>query len=367
MLSFCSCTITGVVIAFLGGACQDKSATLTAEYRSLTEAVYASGTVQPVDEYQVFAPAGGILRERLVDEGEAVDSGQVLFTITREAQDLQLARAARQLAAARRNASTNSAVRAELRLTLASARQQYLNDSVNYQRYHNLRAQNVSTPAALDNARLQYVASHNRYRAAERTLTQRTDELQDQLTEARIAYELAAQAQGDALIKSRVGGKVYHIEPEAGEMISLNQPLARVGNDSSLILRLAVNERDIARVAEGQIVRFTTDVLADTVLSAQVSRIYPFLNQADRSFTVEATVAATGLPLYAGSTVEANIIIRKKDRALVLPKNVLAGQDSVWIEQDGERRKVRITTGLATMEAVEVVSGLDGSTQVIIP
>jgi multidrug efflux pump subunit AcrA (membrane-fusion protein) len=150
-------------------------------------------------------------------------------------------------------------------------------------------------------------------------------------------------------------------------MVSLNQPLARVGDNERLLLRLAVDERDIARISEDQTVLFTTDLLPDTILSAQVSRIHPFLNQADRSFTVEARVAPTELSLYPGSTVEANIIIRQADRALVIPKTVLLGQDSVWVVRDGERQRVRITTGVDNMEAVEVVAGLDETTQVIVP
>jgi multidrug efflux pump subunit AcrA (membrane-fusion protein) len=132
-------------------------------------------------------------------------------------------------------------------------------------------------------------------------------------------------------------------------------------------LQLAVDERDMARVADGQRVRFTTDLLTDTVLAAEVSGIHPFLNQVDRSFTVEATVVPADLPLYPGSTVEANIIIRQKDRALVLPKTALVGDDSAWVVRNGERRRIKIATGVANMEVVEVVSGLDESTEVIGP
>lgn len=367
MLSVNSRIILAVAITCWGAACQNGPTTITPEYRSLTEAVYASGVVRPADEYQVFAPVGGIVRDRLVNEGEGVNAGQVLFAIVDEMQDLQLASATQRLAAARRNASPQSAVLAELRLSVESAHQQYLNDSTHYQRYQRLREQNVSTPVALDQARLQYVASRHQYLAAQRMLAQRSDELQDQLTEARIAYEQAARARGDALVESRISGTVYNIGPEAGEMITANQPLARIGNDSSLSLRLAVDERDIARVAEGQLIRFTTDVLPDTVLAAHVSCIHPFLDQTDRSFTVEAKVAPVNLPLYPGSTVEANIIIRQKERALVVPKTVLASADSVWVVRDGERQRIKIDTGVDNMEAVEVVAGLDETSEVIVP
>ncbi len=347
--------------------CGSPNDTIQPDYKSLTEAVYASGTIQPANEYQVFAPIGGILRERLVQEGEAVTEGQILFSITKEANDLRLESATRQLATARRNASENSALLSELRLTLESARQQYINDSVSYQRYQNLMKQNATTQVTLDNTRLKFIASKNSYLATRRTLDQRMNDLEDQLTEARIAYQLAAKAQGDALVRSRLDGVVYNTVPEPGEMISINQPLARVGNNSLLILTLLVDERDIAKVKNGQTVSFTTDVLPDTVLIAEVSLIHPFLRQADRSFMVEAKVPSTNLTLYPGSTVEANIIIQEKDSVLVIPKTALVGKDSVWVKRDGERQKVQIMLGTENMEMVEVISGLDEESQLYVP
>ena len=126
--------------------------------------------------------------------------------------------------------------------------------------------------------------------------------------------------------------------------VALRRTLA--GNTARSVLRLTVDERDMARVADGQRVRFTTDLLTDTVLAAAVSRIHPFLNQVDRSFTVEATVVPADLPLYPGSTVEANIIIRQKDRALVLPTTALIGDDSAWVVRNGERQRIKIAIGV---------------------
>jgi len=348
-------------------SCGSPENTIQPEYKSLTEAVYASGTIRPANEYQVFAPIGGILRQRLVQEGETVTEGQLLFAISQEANDLRLESATQQLATARRNASENSALLSELRLALESARQQYVNDSVSYQRYQNLMEQNATTQVTLDNARLKYVASKNSYLAARRALDQRINDLQDRLTEARIAYQIAAKAQGDALVRSRVDGTVYNIVPEPGEMVSVNQPLARIGNDSILTLQLLVDERDIAKVQVGQTVNFTTDILPDTVLTAEVELIHPYLRQADRSFTVEALIPPTELPLYPGSTVEANIIIRQKDNALVIPKTVLVGRDSVWVSRNGERQKVRVNLGVENMEMAEVIDGLTEESQIYLP
>jgi multidrug efflux pump subunit AcrA (membrane-fusion protein) len=83
------------------------------------------------------------------------------------------------------------------------------------------------------------------------------------------------------------------------------------------------------------------------------------LNERNHSFRVDAQFTEEVPRLYAGLTVEANIIIQQKDKALTIPKTYLIGEDSVRIEQDGDFKMVKITKGIENFEHVEVIRGLD--------
>lgn len=346
-------------------SCNHQQQTVTPQIRTITSAVYASGSVEPRNQYQAFAPSSGILSQKLVQAGDRAHKGQPMFVISQETSELQLQNARERLTTAQRNASENSAILKDLQLQIEAKKEQYLNDSVSYVRQQNLMENNATSQAALDQARLNFLSSKSAYQAALTNFQQRKTELQDQLREARINYQLAAEEKGNSIVKSRLDGKVYQTYIKEGEMVSANQPLADIGDENAFILELLVDERDIAKLKPGLEVLFTTDILPDTTLRAEVSMIYPYMNEENRSFRVDANLPPTELQLYDGASVEANIIVHQKNNALVIPRIALMGEDSVLIEEDGKTKKVKITKGIENMEMVEVLSGLSKNTKLI--
>jgi multidrug resistance efflux pump len=339
--------------------CQQEQPTVSPEYRQLTSAVYASGSIEPLNAYQVFAPTSGILQEKLVEAGDTVEKDEALFMISQESASLELASARERLATARRNAADNSPLIMDIRLSLEQAEERLQQDSIDYRRQQNLMEQNATSRSALEQARMAYLTSRNKLQSARVNLEQTREDLQDKLQEARISYQLAAERQGNTVVKSRFGGKVYQTYIKEGEMVTSNQPLAVLGDAASFYLELIVDERDISRVKPGMPVVFSSDILNDTILRAEVSKIYPFMNEEDRSFRVDARITDVDFTFYDGASVEANIIIEQKDRALVIPRTALVGEDSVLVQQNGEAVLVKITKGIENLEMVEVLSGIE--------
>jgi HlyD family secretion protein len=50
---------------------------------------------------------------------------------------------------------------------------------------------------------------------------------------------------------------------------------------------------------------------------------------------------------------------------LTIPKNYLVGSDSVWIEENGDKKKIKITKGVENLDLVEVKSGLTEKTKIL--
>ncbi|MFP4503886.1 MAG: efflux RND transporter periplasmic adaptor subunit [Cyclobacteriaceae bacterium] len=346
-------------------SCQQAQETVSPEYRSLTTAVYASGSIEPVNAYQVFAPVQGILQQKLVEAGEEVREGQVLFVISQENTSLLLENAQQALETARREADPNSAALRELQLRLENAKERFQQDSLNYKRQQNLIAKNATSQQAVEQAKIAFISSRNALASIRISLEESGKNRQDALERAQIQYRMAAEAQGNTLVKSRINGKVYQIYLKEGEMVNLNQPLAEVGEADRFYLSLIVDERDIAKITPGKEVLFTTDILEDTLLRAEVSKIYPYMEQATRSFQVEASLPAYELPFYNGASVEANIIVSRKERTMVIPRSALIGEDSVLVDMNGEVEKVQIRKGIENLEMVEVLEGIEEDTKLI--
>ena len=64
---------------------------------------------------------------------------------------------------------------------------------------------------------------------------------------------------------------------------------------------------------------------------------------------------------------EANIIISKKDNALVIPRGVLQGEDEVDIKGTAMNKRVKIKIGMQNLESVEVLEGVSETDEIVIP
>jgi multidrug efflux pump subunit AcrA (membrane-fusion protein) len=348
--------IAGITILLI--SCQKKRETARPQFRSLTESVYASGNILPDNEYKLYALADGYLTKRLVDEGDTVRVGQVLFALESDQQNIRVGNARTNYETARVNAAAGSPVLAELEASLQSARAKMQQDSVNYTRYKNLWDNNATSRIEFERATLAYRTSRNDFAALQSRLQRTRTQLQSDLTNARSQYELSAVEKGNYQLTSRINGRVYEVYKEPGELVRRGEAVALLGDQGKVYLRLSVDELDVEKVKRGQSVLVKLDSYPDKVWKATITKVYPMLNTRDRTFRVDAHFTETVPPQYSGLTAEANVIVRQNPKALAIPKTFLVGKDSVTIEKDGELQKIRIRKGVENMEFVEVTAGL---------
>jgi multidrug efflux pump subunit AcrA (membrane-fusion protein) len=130
---------------------------------------------------------------------------------------------------------------------------------------------------------------------------------------------------------------------------------------------MAVDENDFTRVKTGQKILIKVDAFEQKLYEATVSKIYPKLNKLDQTFRVDADFVGEAPDGYYGLTIEANIIISQNPKALTVPKLYVMDGDSVWIQEDGEKKKIKITIGAENLDLVEVKSGLMENSVIIKP
>ena len=354
-----------LLLLTLFSACQSGSDGTSPTYRELTEAVYASGNVYPRNEYTVTADATGILQQRLINEGDSIHKNQLLFVLESATEDARQQAAANAYRQARANLGANSPVLAEQEAQVRNARIRVANDSVNYNRYRELYAQNATSRAELERVELNYTVSRNNLRAQQNALQRSRDQIRLDVANNRsqlISTEVAGQ---NTRVRSFVKGKVYEVYKEPGEVVKPGEQLALVGSDSRLYAQLAVDESDFGRIRVGQEVVLKADVYPDKVFNARVSKVYPKLNRSDQSFRVDAEFVGEQPASYYGLTVEANIIISQNKHVLTIPKSYVIGTDSVWVDQAGKKQKVKFKKGAENFDLVEVKGGLTQTSKLI--
>lgn len=359
--------LSGLVLLTVFYGCNRTENGTHPAYKDLTEAVYASGSIYPRNEYKVLANADGILQQKLVSEGDSVKRNQLVFVlegITQGAREVAAANIYRQSQA---NLNANSPVLAELEAQLRTAQTRLSNDSVNYIRYRDLYQQNATSKAELERVQLAYQTAGNDFAARRSSLQRTRNQLYVDLQNSRSQYVASGQDQGNTRVRSFVDGKVYEISKEPGEVVRRNDQLALIGSGRDVFVKLAVDESDFGKIRMGQEVMVKADVYPDKVFRAKVQKIYPKLNRVDQSFRVDANFVGELPDAYYGLTVEANIVISQNNRVLTIPKSYVVGNDSVWVNENGDKKKIRVVKGAENFDLVQVKSGLNEQSVVVNP
>ncbi|HTK19475.1 MAG TPA: HlyD family efflux transporter periplasmic adaptor subunit [Mucilaginibacter sp.] len=334
---------------------------------TIVQTVYASGKVMADSEYTIGALISGTVVRKLVQEGDHVRKGQIIYILRHTAPAAKMEAATSALRNATENISVNSRVLNDLKIAEQNADLKFTNDSLLYRRYQNLWAQNIGTKVNLDNARTQYDISYNQKRSAREKYRSTANDLQLAMKNAQ---SFAAGSKADLenyFIRAENNGTVYQLLKEQGEGVIMNEPVALLGRSKTRIIRLSVDQEDIRQIKVGQILLLKTDASGERIYQAKVSRIYPVMNESDQTFRVDARFTAGADPPYIHSSVEANIIVAEKAKCLAIPLAMLLPGDSIRVLENGRVITKPVKTGLRTTDEVEITSGANIQTAIVDP
>lgn len=352
---------TAVLIANL--ACADKEETITPTVQDITESVYASVTIQPDSMYQVHAAVTGILERNRVEEGQRVDSGTVLLRVTDRSPELTAQNARLQMQLAADNYSGENSPLRDLAAQIRTAELTFRDDSINFRRQEKLWAQQIGSKAAYETRELAYLRSGNQLAQLRSEYHRLENELRNKMEQARNSYASSRANSDEFAPRSTINGRVYALYKEPGEVVLPNEALAMIGSADTFIAEMLVDEVDVVRLKTGQTALVSLDAYGDQVFEAEVYKIYPQKDDRSQTFKVEAHFKAPPETLYPGLSGEANIVIARREGVLTIPRSYLVGNDSVRTP-DGLRK---VTTGLQTLDRVEIRSGLEAGTRLLNP
>lgn len=343
-------------------ACNKKTTSIKPQKETVTESVYASGSIVSAGQYQVFANVSGILDEVFVSEGDTVDKGTALFSIFNEASKLNKENAA--LAAEFSNFENNQAKINELKKNIELAQKKLQQDSLLWIRQGNLWKQNIGSKLQYEQSELAYENSRTALESARLRLKDLVRQLEFNSGQSKKNLQISSRFESDYTVKSEIKGKVYDILKEKGEMVNVQTPLAIVGSSNNYIIELQVDEYDIVKIKLGMKVFVSLDSYKGEVYEASISKINPIMNERSKTFTIEAIFINSPPSLYPNLTVEANIVIKTKENALTIPRQYLQNDSFVYLK-NGDKKAVNV--GLKDYRKVEIISGLSETDELILP
>ena len=190
---------------------------------------------------------------------------------------------------------------------------------------------------------------------------------QSQLTQAQIQLD-------DTTLRAPFDGMIATVNVSPGENISTQTPVVLI-DVSRYLIKVTVDEVDIARVSPGQSVDVLIDALG-TTLPGRVLRLEP-LPQGDSAVTayrVTVEIDPNDSMLRPGMTASTTIIADRREGAVSVPVAAVRTRDGqsfvelVTTGSDGNRliEERAVTVGLRTGEQVEIVSGLAAGDEVVV-
>lgn len=341
------------LLLFLLVACGSKTETIHPKTQDITSSVYASGTIKSKSQYKAIPLVSGIIQEVLVDDGDFVKKGQLLFRIDNEAQLINEENAA--LSASYYDLSSNQDKLEDARNAIQLAREKLKTDSLLYVRQLNLFNQNVISKVELEQKELAYQSSKNALSNALIRYNDLKRQINFSAKQAKNNLALSSKSASDFEIRSDINGRVYSVLIEKGDLVGPQVPLAVLGSADSFILEMQVDEYDIAKVNLNMRVLVTMDSYKGRVFEAKVTKINPLMNERSKTFKVEAEFTEPPKRIFPNTSFEANIVLESKKKVLTIPRTYLLKGDSVLLKNGA---KVKVKIGLRDFEFVEILSGL---------
>lgn len=318
------------------------------ENGDIMESITASGTINPLSTVSVGSQASGRIAEIYVDYNSVVKKGQLLALIDQEnaKATVQQREAALEIAKAQVNVEENNI--------------KYYKKALN--RISKLNASKYSTEKDLEAAERDYDNAVAQLTLEQAQVKQAQASLNSAQTE--LSYtEIKAPVDGIVISKAVEVGQTVAASFETPELFSVAEDLTKMQIEASVV------EADIAKVKEGQKVRFTVDSYADDYFYGTVTQVR---NEATTTsnvvtYTVVIGIDNTDMKLKPGMTANVEIITAEEKDVMLVPNQALRFyiDDSdnakrykdrgVWIIKNGHPERVTVKIGVSDDDNTQIL------------
>jgi RND family efflux transporter MFP subunit len=275
------------------------------------EAVYATGSVEPVRWVKVSPTVSARILDVAVQEGAAIKEGQRLAWLDDGEQ--------------------------RARVSELAARERFLKEDV---------------------GRVKALA------AREFASRQANDRAQSDLAQAEASRAAAQRKLSEFTLIAPISGLVLRRDGEEGEVVQPGQVMFWIGETKPLRVVAEVDEEDIPRLKLGQRALIKADAFPGEALESKVGEITPKGDPVNRTYRVRLMLP-DDTKLLVGMTVEVNVIIREAPEALLIPAAAVA-EGMGWVVKNGQAERRKLKLGALGESQVEVLSGLSEGERVIL-
>jgi RND family efflux transporter MFP subunit len=290
-------------------AVQVRSGTLPLEER-------LAGSVVARNQTEIYAEVSGRIVEVRANDGDRVEAGTPLVRLraTEFEEQLLQAEAGLRVADARVKQAEANSTRAQATL----------------RRMATIVERNLGSAAELEAAQAEALSAE-----AELLL------MQAERQQAASVVEERRSALDETTIRAPISGIVGARDAEVGQIATTSTPLFVIGDPTSMRVTITLTQRMLGYIETGTSVSIVSDAAPAQPLSAEISRISPFLHPVTRTTKAEIDVKEHGALLRPGMFVTVDVLYGESEIAALVPNNAIytdsrAGREGVWLARVDE-------------------------------
>jgi len=339
--------------------------------------VRTNGQVMPIQVVQISPEEGGIVMEKVVEEGTHVRKGDVIVRLSNSNLDLQILNAEAELAEKQNLLRNTQVAMQQDRLNNQTEQAQLDMDTHRKQRTFE---QNRRLYQEKLISREDYIKSQEDYQlsAKKRSLvnkrlkqdsiyrTVQMDQMEDNLQNMRRNVVLVRQRKDKLCVRSAIDGELGLLDVELGQSIQPGQKIGQLNDLSDYKVQAQIDEHYIDRVRQGLTATFTR---GDKQYQLQVRKVYPEVREGkfrcDFIFRGERPEN-----IRTGQTYYIDLELGQPEQAIIIPRGTFfqttGGQWIFVLSADGSkayRRQIRI--GRQNPQHYEVLEGLEPGERVV--
>jgi len=284
---------------------------------TISRAVTVSGVVEPIRTIGVNSQLSGALLSVEVEEGMRVTEGQVLARVDDR----------------------------ELAAQEASAEAAFVVAEAAFERAEQLRNSQVITIGEYERDRTAYAS-------------------------ARSQLEQLRTRRGYAVVRSPLNGVVLEKRVEAGDVVAPQTQLFRIGDISTMVVRVPVSELDVVELSPGAAATLVFDAYPSGSFTGRIRRIFPSADPNTRLVPVEVALDEAGArTARPGFLARVTFALGARSGVRLVPASAIvsgAGGQAVFVIQDNRATRRTVQTGLTSEGRVEILAGLEEGDTIVV-
>lgn len=172
-------------------------------------------------------------------------------------------------------------------------------------------------------------------------------------------------------LRSPITGVVSARNYDVGDMYAMSMPIFTVEQIVPVKLLIGVSETDYSKVKKGDSVTVTADAIPGKTFYGKVSRIYPTVDPATRTFTVEVKIDNAYKTLRPGMFARATVNFGSNNNVVIpdvaVVKQQGSGERFVYVlNEDNTVTYRKVVLGRRLGAEYEVLEGLQDGDKVVI-